>query len=75
MAINHDMIRKAVEAHKAKTGHDAQYFDGGATPDSFGKYVEDKVKNIKNPGDRLVERANVVEAWRKKHKGKIPGDK
>lgn len=30
MALNHDMIRKAVEAHKAKTGHDAQYYDGGA---------------------------------------------
>ena len=28
MAINHDKIREAVEAHKRMSGHDVQYHDG-----------------------------------------------
>ena len=34
MALNHDKIREAVEAHKRMSGHDVQYHDGGAEKSS-----------------------------------------
>jgi len=47
------------------------------TPEKAGvsvrKAQQKAIKDIQNPGDRLVARANVADEYRKSHGGKLPG--
>lgn len=46
MAINHDKIREAVEAHKRMSGHDVQYHDGGAEKRTLADDLEKDLRKL-----------------------------